>query len=184
MLTGELKNKVDKIWESFWTGGITNPLDVIEQFTYLMFMKQLDEAETKEEADCLLYGLEYDGLFPKDKPYLRWHHFKDIGSADKMYQIMNDELFPFIKNLKGDGESSYARFMRDAIFKIPTPNLLQKVVTGIEGLNTEEADIKGDLYEYLLNKLNNSGTNGQFRTPRHIINMMVNLVKPVPTDTI
>ena len=85
MLTGELKNKVDKIWESFWTGGITNPLDVIEQFTYLMFMKQLDEAETKEEADCLLYGLEYDGLFPKDKPYLRWHHFKDIGSADKMY---------------------------------------------------------------------------------------------------
>lgn len=184
MLTGELKNKVDKIWESFWTGGITNPLDVIEQFTYLMYMKQLDEAETKNEADAELFGMEYEGLFPKDKPYLRWHHFKDIGSADKMYQIMSDELFPFIKNLKGDGESSYARFMRDAIFKIPTANLLQKVVTGIEGLNTEEADIKGDLYEYLLNKLNNSGTNGQFRTPRHIINMMVNLVKPVPTDTI
>ena len=184
MLTGELKNKVDKIWESFWTGGITNPLDVIEQFTYLMFIKQLDEVETKNEADAELFGMDYEGLFPKDKPYLRWHHFKDIGSADKMYQIMSDELFPFIKNLKGDGESSYARFMRDAIFKIPTANLLQKVVTGIEGLNTEEADIKGDLYEYLLNKLNNSGTNGQFRTPRHIINMMVNLVKPVPTDTI
>lgn len=184
MLTGELKNKVDKIWESFWTGGITNPLDVIEQFTYLMFMKQLDEVETKNEADAELFGMEYEGLFPKDKQYLRWHHFKDIGSADKMYQIMNDELFPFIKNLQGDGESSYARFMKDAIFKIPTPNLLQKVVTGIEGLNTEEADVKGDLYEYLLNKLATSGTNGQFRTPRHIINMMVNLVKPVPTDTI
>ena len=184
MLTGELKNKVDKIWESFWTGGITNPLDVIEQFTYLMYMKQLDEVETKNEADAELFGMDYEGLFPKDKPYLRWHHFKDIGSADKIYQIMNDELFPFIKNLKGDGESSYARFMRDAIFKIPTPNLLQKVVTGIEGLNTEEADVKGDLYEYLLNKLATSGTNGQFRTPRHIINMMVNLVKPVPTDTI
>lgn len=184
MLTGELKNKVDKIWESFWTGGITNPLDVIEQFTYLMYMKQLDEAETKNEADAELFGMDFEGLFPKDKPYLRWHHFKDIGSADKMYQIMSDELFPFIKNLKGDGESSYARFMRDAIFKIPTPNLLQKVVTGIEGLNTEEADVKGDLYEYLLNKLATSGTNGQFRTPRHIINMMVNLVKPVPTDTI
>lgn len=184
MLTGELKNKVDKIWESFWTGGITNPLDVIEQFTYLMFMKQLDEVETKNEADAELFGMEYEGLFPKDKPYLRWHHFKDIGSADKMYQIMNDELFPFIKNLKGDGESSYARFMRDAIFKIPTPNLLQKVVTGIDGLNTEETDIKGDLYEHLLKKLAKSGTNGQFRTPRHIIDMMVNLVKPVPTDTI
>ncbi|WP_418400923.1 type I restriction-modification system subunit M, partial [Catenibacterium sp.] len=184
MLTGELKNKVDKIWESFWTGGITNPLDVIEQFTYLMFIKQLDEVETKNEADAELFGMDYEGLFPKDKPYLKWHHFKDIGSADKMYQIMNDELFPFIKNLKGDGESSYARFMRDAIFKIPTANLLQKVVTGIEGLNTEEADVKGDLYEYLLNKLATSGTNGQFRTPRHIINMMVNLVKPVPTDTI
>ena len=142
MLTGELKNKVDKIWESFWTGGITNPLDVIEQFTYLMFIKQLDEVETKNEADAELFGMEYEGLFPKDKPYLRWHHFKDIGSADKMYQIMSDELFPFIKNLKGDGESSYARFMRDAIFKIPTANLLQKVVTGIEGLNTEEADIE------------------------------------------
>lgn len=105
MLTGELKNKVDKIWESFWTGGITNPLDVIEQFTYLMYMKQLDEAETKNEADAELFGMDFEGLFPKDKPYLRWHHFKDIGSADKMYQIMNDELFPFIKNLKGDGES-------------------------------------------------------------------------------
>ena len=94
---------------------------------------------TKNEADAELFGMDFEGLFPKDKPYLRWHHFKDIGSADKMYQIMSDELFPFIKNLKGDGESSYARFMRDAIFKIPTPNLLQKVVTGIEGLNTEEA---------------------------------------------
>lgn len=109
MITGELKSKVDKIWESFWTGGITNPLDVIEQFTYLMFIKQLDEVETKNEADAELFGMDYEGLFPKDKPYLRWHHFKDIGSADKMYQIMNDELFPFIKNLKGDGESSYAR---------------------------------------------------------------------------
>ena len=184
MLTGELKNKVDKIWESFWTGGITNPLDVIEQFTYLMYMKQLDEVETKNEADAELFGMDYEGLFPKDKPYLRWHHFKDIGSADKMYQIMNDELFPFIKNLKGDGESSYARFMRDAIFKIPTPNLLQKVVTGIEGLNTEEADVKGDLYEYLLNKLATSGTNGQFRTPRHIIRMMVDLMKPTPDELI
>ena len=184
MLTGELKNKVDKIWESFWTGGITNPLDVIEQFTYLMYMKQLDEVETKNEADAELFGMDYEGLFPKDKPYLRWHHFKDIGSADKMYQIMNDELFPFIKNLKGDGESSYARFMRDAIFKIPTPNLLQKVVTGIEGLNTEEADVKGDLYEYLLNKLATSGTNGQFRTPRHIIQMMVEMMNPSSDEVI
>lgn len=184
MLTGEIKNKVDKIWESFWTGGITNPLDVIEQFTYLMYMKQLDEEEMKHEADTELFGMDYEGLFPKDKPYLRWHNFKNIGSADEMYEIMTNELFPFIKNLKGDGESSYARFMKDAIFKIPTANLLQKVVTGIEGLNTEEADIKGDLYEHLLSKLNNSGTNGQFRTPRHIINMMVKLIKPVPTDII
>lgn len=93
MLTGEIKNKVDKIWESFWTGGITNSLDVIEQFTYLMFMKQLDEVETKKEADAELFGIDYVGLFPKDKPYLRWHHFKDIGSADKMYDIMSNEYW-------------------------------------------------------------------------------------------
>lgn len=184
MLTGEIKNKVDKIWETFWTGGISNPLDVIEQFTYLMFIKQLDEVEIKNEADAELFGMDYEGLFPKDKPYLRWHNFKNIGSADEMYEIMSTELFPFIKGLKGEGESSYARFMKDAIFKIPSGNLLQKIVTGIDGLNTGEADVKGDLYEYLLNKLATSGTNGQFRTPRHIIKMMVNLIKPVPTDTI
>lgn len=184
MLTGEIKNKVDKIWETFWTGGISNPLDVIEQFTYLMFIKQLDEVEMKNEADAELFGIDYEGLFPKDKPYLRWHNFKNIGSADEMYEIMSTELFPFIKGLKGEGESSYARFMKDAIFKIPSGNLLQKIVTGIDSLNTEEADVKGDLYEYLLNKLATSGTNGQFRTPRHIIKMMVNLIKPVPTDTI
>ena len=183
MITGELKNKVDKIWEIFWTGGITNPLEVIEQFNYLLFIKQLDEVETRKERDANILGIPYEGNFPADCQQYRWSKFKNLGDAKEIYDLMMNGVFPFIKNLHPDGESAYSKYMGDAIFKIPTPALLTKVIDGIDGLNLE-GDSKGDLYEYLLSKLESAGKNGQFRTPRHIIQMMVELVKPVPSDII
>ena len=188
MITGELKNKIDKIWETFWTGGITNPLDVIEQFTYLLFIKQLDEVETRREADAMILGFEPDRIFSEDEQEYRWSRFKNLGDADIVYKLIQEKVFPFIKGLHSDNDSAYARYMGDAIFKIPTPGLLSKIIDGIDGLNIQEAaeggDSKGDLYEYLLSKVATAGTNGQFRTPRHIIKMMVEMVKPNPSDTI
>lgn len=184
MINTELRNKIDKIWETFWTGGITNPLDVIEQFTYLLFIKQLDESDNNAQADSVLLGLEYVSLFPEDCQNYRWSKFKNLGSAEEMYNLVSNKVFPFIKNLHQDGESSYSKYMGDAIFKIPTPAMLTKIVDGIDKLNLGEDDSKGDLYEYLLSKVATSGTNGQFRTPRHIIRMIVELVKPQPEDTI
>ena len=182
IITGELKNKIDKIWEIFWTGGITNPLSVIEQFTYLIFIKLLDDKQLRAERDAILLGIEPKKFFNEEQQNLRWSNFKEL-EAQKMYDTMVNEVFPFIKNLNGDNSSSFSRYMKDAIFQIPTPQMLEKIVTGIEDLALE-GDIKGNLYEYLLSKLATSGTNGQFRTPRHIIDMMVKLVKPVPTDMI
>ena len=188
MITGELKNKIDKIWETFWTGGITNPVDVIEQFTYLLFIKQLDEVETRREADAMILGFEPDRIFSEDEQEYRWSRFKNLGDADIVYKLVQEKVFPFIKGLHSDKDSAYARYMGDAIFKIPTPGLLSKIIDGIDGLNIQEAseggDSKGDLYEYLLSKVATAGTNGQFRTPRHIIRMMVEMVKPNPSDTI
>ena len=188
MITGELKNKIDKIWETFWTGGITNPLDVIEQFTYLLFIKQLDEVETRREADAMILGFEPDRIFSEDEQEYRWSRFKNLGDADIVYKLVQEKVFPFIKGLHSDKDSAYARYMGDAIFKIPTPGLLSNIIDGIDGLNIQEAaeggDSKGDLYEYLLSKVATAGTNGQFRTPRHIIKMMVEMVKPNPSDTI
>ncbi len=187
MITGEIRNKVDKIWETFWTGGITNPLEVIEQFTYLLFIKGLDDIETTKESEATFLGLSYKGMFPTDKQHLRWSKFKNF-EAEEMYRVMLNEVFPFIKGLHQDGDSAYSKYMGDAIFKIPTPQMLSKVVDGIDKLNLEERDkkidTKGDLYEHLLSKVATAGTNGQFRTPRHIIKMMVNLMKPTPSDKI
>lgn len=187
MITGELKNKIDKVWETFWTGGITNPLTVIEQFTYLLYIKGLDDNEKKKEADAELLGLEFEGVFPKDQPQLRWSIFSNMG-PDEMFEVVAGKVFPFIKDLGGK-ESIYSKFMKDAIFVIPTPSLLARVVAGINGLlEASNADGKkdtlGDLYEYLLSKLSTAGTNGQFRTPRHIIDMIVRLMKPTPEDII
>ncbi|WP_400245571.1 N-6 DNA methylase [Niallia sp. JL1B1071] len=187
MITGELKNKVDKVWETFWTGGITNPLTVIEQFTYLLYIKGLDDNEKKKEMDAELLGIEHEGIFPQDKPQLRWSIFSNMG-PDEMFNVVTQEVFPFIKDLGGKG-SIYSKFMKDAIFVIPTPSLLARVVAGINGLmqasNTGgKKDTLGDLYEYLLSKLSTAGTNGQFRTPRHIIDMIVKLMKPTPEDII
>ncbi|MGG2199024.1 type I restriction-modification system subunit M [Paenibacillus sp.] len=183
MITGEMKNKVDKIWETFWTGGITNPLEVIEQFTYLLFIKGLDDIETTKESEAAFLGLTYEGIFPSDKQDLRWSKFKNM-EANQMYNLVLNQVFPFIKNLHQDGDSAYSKYMGDAIFKIPTPQLLTKIVDGIDGIDMEKRDTKGDLYEYLLSKVATAGTNGQFRTPRHIIEMMVRLMKPTPSDVI
>lgn len=183
MITGELKNKVDKIWETFWTGGITNPLEVIEQFTYLLFIKGLDETERVKEIEYGAIGIPYTGLFPEDKQHIRWSKFKDREAAE-MYEIVQNEVFPFIKNLHTNEGSAYSKYMSDAIFKIPTPLMLSKIVEGINNIDMDKRDTKGDLYEYLLSKVATAGTNGQFRTPRHIIDMIVSLMKPTPEDII
>jgi type I restriction enzyme M protein len=184
MITGEIKNKVDKIWETFWTGGITNPLTVIEQFTYLLFIKGLDEVETTKEKEAEFLGIDYEGLFPKDKQHLRWHRFKQLGSPEEMYEVVSKEVFPFIKELHGTDDSAYSKYMGDAMFMIPTANMLAKIVDGIDNIPMKDRDTQGDLYEYLLSKIATAGTNGQFRTPRHIIKMMVELMKPTPEDII
>ncbi|PRR78836.1 Type I restriction enzyme EcoKI M protein [Clostridium liquoris] len=183
MITGELKSKIDRIWETFWTGGITNPLEVIEQFTYFLFIKDLDDNETLRESDAELLGIPFEGMFPSDKQYLRWSKFKN-EEAGEMYRIVSEEVFPFIKNIHNDKQSAYSKYMSDAMFKIPTPLMLSKIVDAIDKLEIENEDTKGDLYEYLLSKVATAGTNGQFRTPRHIIKMMAELMKPTPEDII
>lgn len=183
MITGELRSKVDKIWEIFWTGGITNPLSVIEQFTYLLFIKGLDEKQTDLEKNAELLGIEVDKIFSDEQENLRWQKFKQLSASD-MYDMVSKKVFPFIKTMHGDKDSAFTRYMDDAIFMIPTPQMLEKIVTNIDLLPLSDGDTKGDLYEYLLSKVATAGTNGQFRTPRHIIKMMVELMKPTPTDII
>ena len=189
MITGELKNKVDKIWEIFWTGGITNPLEVIEQFNYLLFIKQLDEVETRKERDANILGIPYEGIFPADCQQYRWSKFKNLGDANEIYDLMMNGVFPFIKNLHPDGESAYSKYMGDAIFKVPTPLMLDKIVTTMDAIyeqmeQIKSADTRGDVYEYLLSKLATAGVNGQFRTPRHIIRMMVEMMDPKADEII
>ena len=183
MITGELRSKVDKIWEIFWTGGITNPLSVIEQFTYLLFIKGLDEKQTDLEKNAELLGIEVDKIFSDEQENLRWHKFKQLSASD-MYDMVSKKVFPFIKTMHGDKDSAFTRYMDDAIFMIQTPQMLEKIVTNVDLLPLSDGDTKGDLYEYLLSKVATAGTNGQFRTPRHIIKMMVELMQPTPTDII
>ena len=183
MITGELKNKVDKIWEIFWTGGITNPLSVIEQFTYLLFIKGLDDKQTDLEQNAEILGIEPEKIFKEDEQGLRWKNFKQLPASD-MHEVVAEKVFPFIKSMHGDKDSAFSKYMDDAIFMIPTPQMLEKIVTNIDTLPLKDRDANGDLYEYLLSKVATAGTNGQFRTPRHIIKMMVELMKPTPTDII
>lgn len=184
MLVGEERNKVDQIWDTFWTGGLTNPLLVIEQFTYLLFIKQLDDMETENEANAALLGFENEEkIFGPDQQEFRWSKFKNM-SPSMQFKLMQDEIFPFIKNLHPDDEASYTRFMKDATFQISAPDKLAKIIEGIDKLELDEEDSKGDLYEYMLSKLASSKINGQFRTPRHIIKMMVEMASPQPTDII
>lgn len=183
MITGELRSKVDKIWEIFWTGGITNPLSVIEQFTYLLFIKGIDEKQTDLERNAELLGIDADKIFNDEQQNLRWQNFKQLSSS-QMYDMVSRKVFPFIKNMHGDKNSAFTKYMDDAIFMIPTPQMLEKIVTNIDLLPLSDGDTKGDLYEYLLSKVATAGTNGQFRTPRHIIKMMVELMQPTPMDII
>ena len=195
MITGELKNKIDSIWEIFWTGGLTNPLDVIEQMTYMMFIHDLDDSDNLRAKEAAMLGLPYQSIFADEVQIgdrtiagnqLKWSIFHDFPAA-KMYSVVQEWVFPFIKNLHGDRDSAYAKYMGDAIFKIPTPLMLDKIVTSMDTLYAQMAqvkssDIRGDVYEYLLSKLSTAGVNGQFRTPRHIIHMMVDLMEPGPDE--
>ena len=187
MITGELKNRINALWEIFWTGGITNPLDVVEQMTYLMFIHDLDETDSRKAKESVMLGLPHKSIF-EGNSQLKWSVFHDFP-ADRMYAVMQERVFPFIKNLHGDKESAYARYMDDAIFKIPTPLMLEKIVTALDEIYDQMAqlrdgDVRGDVYEYLLSKIATAGVNGQFRTPRHIIKMMVELMAPGPDEVI
>lgn len=197
MVTGELKNKVDGLWEIFWTGGLTNPLDVIEQMTYLMFIRDLDDSDNIHMKESIMLGLPYKSIFEENVTIgdrkvpgnqLKWSVFHDFP-AQKMYANMQENVFPFIKNLHGDKESAYAKYMGDAIFKVPTPVMLDKIVTAMDEIyekmeQLRSEDVRGDIYEYLLSKLATAGVNGQFRTPRHIIKMMVEMMDPKADDLI
>ncbi len=188
MITGEIKNKIDKVWTDMWAGGITNPLTVIEQLTYMMFIHSLDEKELKNESFEALTGEKIKKIFPQTEEgqSMRWSEFKNRDARD-IFEIVSQKVFPFIKNLNGENESAFSRYMETAMFVIPTAQVLQKIVTGLEDLYTTDItglDIQGDLYEYMLDRLSTAGHNGQFRTPKHIREMMVNLMKPSPNDYI
>ncbi|MDQ3668394.1 MAG: type I restriction-modification system subunit M [Acidobacteriota bacterium] len=185
MITGDLKSKVDRLWDAFWAGGIANPLEVIEQITYLLFIKRLDDLHTAQQAKAnrLKRAIE-NPIFKPDQQDMRWSRFKNEAPA-QMYKLVSEKVFPFIKELQSEREdSTYAHHMKDARFTIPTANLLAKVVDMIDNIPMEQRDTKGDLYEYMLSKIATAGQNGQFRTPRHIIKMMVEMVEPKPTDII
>jgi type I restriction enzyme M protein len=190
MITGEMKSKVDRIWDTMWSGGISNPLSVIEQLTYLLFIKRLDELHTLKEskANRLKTPIE-DPVFGPKQDHLRWSRFKQTA-PETMYNTIKDEVFPFIKSLgtkNGDGDpedSTYSQHMKDAIFMFPKPSLLANIVDQLDGIDMADRDTKGDLYEYMLGKIASAGQNGQFRTPRHIIKLMVEMMAPTPKDTI
>ena len=211
MVTGAIKNKVDKIWTDIWAGGITNPLTVIEQLTYLMFIRSLDEKELATEDFENMAGEKMEHIFPASEAgqSMRWSRFKDKDSRE-IFLTMQQRVFPAIKKMKygrlpdfdangelveiaddptrpDEGNTAFARYMDDAMFLIPTPQVLQKIITGLEDLYTHDIadlDMQGDLYEYMLGKLATAGQNGQFRTPKHIRDMMVELVQPTPDDFI
>lgn len=211
MITGAVKNKVDQIWTNIWAGGITNPLTVIEQLTYLMFIRSLDVKEIRNEKMEVLTGMKVPHIFPSSPvgQAMRWSYFRN-KDADEIFHIVSTFVFPAIKNMrygqlpdfdgsgkmipiadrKGDEDSpdtAFSKFMADAAFLIPTAQMLEQIITGMEDLYTndlENKDMQGDLYEYMLGKLQTSGRNGQFRTPKHIRDMMVALIQPAPEDTV
>ena len=209
MVTGVIKNKVDKIWTDIWAGGLTNPLSVIEQLTYLMFIRSLDEKELETEEFENMTGEKMQKIFPQSATgqAMRWSKFKNNDPRD-IFTTMTQRIFPAIKNMRNgvlpdfnrmgemiypedasadEARSAFARYMEDATFLIPTPQVLQKIITGLDDLyehDISDLDMQGDLYEYMLGKLSTAGQNGQFRTPKHIREMMVELVQPTPDDVI
>jgi type I restriction enzyme M protein len=195
VVTGELKSQIDRIWDAFWTGGISNPLEVMEQLTYLLFIKRLDDLETLEENKARRLGKDMERrVFPEGldgevgdrvrRAYqdFRWSRFKNLAPQD-MFDLIGGHVFPWLRTIGGEN-STYASHMKDARFTIPTPSLLQKVVDGLSDVPMEDRDTKGDVYEYMLGKIATAGQNGQFRTPRHVIQLMVELTAPRPDDVI
>ncbi|MCF2621580.1 type I restriction-modification system subunit M [Collinsella tanakaei] len=185
MITGELKTKVDGIWDIFWSNGVSNPLTVIEQLTYLMFIKILDDNETRRERNAELLGEPVtDSIFDAEHQNCRWHIFRNY-EPDAMYENMVQNVFPFIKGELGSNkDTAFAKYMKDAILVVSNARTLTRIVDKLEEIDLSNKDIMGDVYEYLLSKLATSGQNGQFRTPRHIIKMMVELMQPAPEDAI
>lgn len=198
MITGELKNKVDAIWNTIWTGGVTSPITVVEQITYLMFMKLLDDNQRRQESNASVLGvpLTDDAVFKdgvcvvSENPRveteyrnLRWHVFRNFA-PEAMFDDVRGYVFPFIKSLGGGKDTAFSRYMKNAVFLIPTPQVLSMVVDGIDAMDMNNKDIMGDVYEYLLSRIASSGELGQFRTPRHIISMMVQLMEPALEDRI
>ena len=197
MVTGELKNKIDALWDIFAAGGLVNPLEVIEQITYLMFIHDLDDSDNIKAKESEMQGLQYNSIFSEEVQIgertiegnqLKWSVFHDFP-ADRMYTVMQEWVFPFIKTLHSDKNSAYSKYMDDAIFKLPTPLVLSKVVDSLDSIydmmnETQASDVRGDVYEYLLLKIAKSRRNGQFRTPRNIIRMMVELMDPSSDEMI
>ncbi len=190
MLTGEIRSQIDQVWNAFWSGGISNPLEVIEQITYLLFLKRLDEQEIAEELKAnrekkpMQKRFFPDGKDNKKRSFqdYRWNRFKNFDPRD-MYTVVSEHVFPWLRTLGGNG-TTYSKHMEGARFTIPTAALLAKVVDMIDKVPMEDRDTKGDLYEYMLGKIATAGQNGQFRTPRHIIRLMVEMVEPKPTDIV
>ncbi|MBW0101481.1 class I SAM-dependent DNA methyltransferase [Pseudonocardia sp. KRD291] len=183
MITGELKSKIDRVWDAFWSGGISNPLEVIEQITYLMFIRRLDEIQNRKERQAIRTGKPVEKpIYVQKTQTLRWSWFAN-RSPDEMLIIVRDDVFPWLRELGGEG-STYSQHMKDARFSITTPNLLAKAVAMLDDLPVTEQDTKGDLYEYMLGKIATAGQNGQFRTPRHIIELIVQMMAPGPHDEI
>ena len=185
MITGELKSQIDKVWEAFWTGGLSNPITVIEQMTYLLFIRRLDELQTQKEskANLLKKAIE-DPLYTTAENELRWSHFKNMDPEVMHRMFTKDQgVFDFLRNV-GNRSAAFSKFMKGATFMIPTPRLLAQVVEMISNIDMSDRDTKGDVYEYLLSKIASAGQNGQFRTPRHIIRMMVDMVQPTLEDVI
>ena len=174
MITGTLKSSIDKLWEEFWTGGITNPLTVVEQITFLMYARMLDMNERSDEKRSARTQKPFNRRFADDQQHIRWENFRHLG-ADKLYPLVKDELFPHFASLAGEG-SLFSEFMKDAQLMIQKQSLLVKAVEMVSDLPLENSDTKGDLYEYLLSKLTTAGINGQFRTPRHIIRSIVEML--------
>ncbi len=188
MITGELKSKVDRIWDTMWSGGISNPLSVIEQLTYLLFIKELDELHTRKERKAARTGKPIEEpVFAADEDGLRWSRFKELA-PEQMFETVRDRVFPFIKSI-GQTEdleegSTYSHHMQDALFMMPAARVLANVVDQLDDIDMADRDTKGDLYEYMLGKIATAGQNGQFRTPRHIIKLMVDMTAPTPEDVI
>jgi len=183
MLHTELKQKIRKLWDKFWSGGISNPLQAIEQISYLLFMKRLEDKDVQKEQEASLKGEKFKSIFEGCRD-CRWSEWSEY-SADKIMDHVREKVFPFMRNL-GDEGSLYSKYMKNANFEIPNASLLIEAVKIINDMHIKEQnqDAQGDLYEYLLSELQTAGKNGQFRSPRHIIRMMVELANPKYGDLI